>query len=340
MPNPFDTTPVNVLQALMLGNQSYAQQRGFGKERELSAARAQAAQEMQSGNSQGALARLMQAGDMQGAQMLSSMGNNNRDFQFRQQESQRAQQNSDRSYGLQERALNQKGEGIEQQVAQRRNAANQMGLASNHPAYQSFILTGKMPREDQQPLSATDKKAILEADEMVLSNEAGIKALQEAKKLSPTAHTGYGADLRATLGNNLPDWMIPDRVASPQSAADTTNFSNLVLGQALSSLKATFGAAPTEGERKILIELQASADKPDKVRQDILSRAEQLAQKRLEFNRKRAEELRGGTFYKPQGGGPQQGARPASQGISQQEWQALAPGTPYTAPDGSQRIKQ
>jgi hypothetical protein len=189
---------------------------------------------------------------------------------------------------------------VQAQTEQRKAAAQSLGLTPDNPAYNSFVLTGKMPREDQAPLTATDKRAILEADEAVQTNRAGITALDEAMRISPQAHTGIGASLRAKAGNMLPDAMVPDRIASKDSSAATANYENLVLGQALGQLKATFGAAPTEGERKILLELQASADKPDNVRQDILRRAKTLAENRLKFNQERADQLRGGSYYKPQ----------------------------------------
>ncbi|MBB5040802.1 hypothetical protein [Shinella fusca] len=187
--------------------------------------------------------------------------------------------------------------------SQRKLAAEQNGLMPDDPAYQSFILTGKMPREDQAPLTATDKKAILEADDLVAANENAITALDQALSINDQANQGAFASTRGALGNALPDWMVPDAVSSKESSAATAEFDNLIVGQALASLKATFGAAPTEGERKILLELQGSAGQPVEVRKSILQRARALAERRLEFNRQRAEGLRGGTFYKPSGAG-------------------------------------
>jgi hypothetical protein len=189
---------------------------------------------------------------------------------------------------------------ISAQSKAREEQAKRMGMSETDPRFQTFVLTGKMPREDAQPLTATDKKAILEADEGVLAGETALKALNDAKALSPRANQGWGASARATLGNNLPDWMVPDIVSSPQSSKDTAVYENVVLGQALSQLKSIFGAAPTEGERQILMDLQASVSKPDKVRQELLATATGLAEKRLAFNRQRAAELRGGDFYKPE----------------------------------------
>jgi hypothetical protein len=74
-----------------------------------------------------------------------------------------------------------------------------------------------------------------------------------------------------------------------------------VLGQALSQLKSIFGAAPTEGERKILLDLQASVDKTPRERALVLRRAIKLAQNRLAVFDGRAEELRSGSYYQPEG---------------------------------------
>jgi uncharacterized protein (TIGR02594 family) len=188
----------------------------------------------------------------------------------------------------------------------RQQAAAQLGLSQDDPAYQAFVLTGKMPREDQAPLTATDKKAILEADELVQSNQTAIEMLssvlqkdENGQSLNDKAGSGILAGTQSFLARNDPTGIMDD--AKGQA---TTELSNVVLNQALSTLKATFGAAPTEGERKILVDLQASVDKSPSEREAILKRAIALANTRLEFNRTRADEMRGGTYYKPGSGQP------------------------------------
>jgi len=298
MANPFEVRVPNPVEALMAGESGYADMRKRVNDANISAAREQAAQSIMSGGDpRTAIARLMQGGDIQGAQVLQSMQRDQRDFAFRQQEADRAQRNADRAY-----QATVEGSSIEGQSQARARLAQARGMDPNDPTTRQFVLTGKMPREDQQPLTATDKKAILEADDMVASNKAVISALDEAKKISPNANTGYFASQRAAIAQNLPDWMVPDQVSSKDSASATQNYENLVIGQALAQLKSIFGAAPTEGERKILLELQASVDKPDNVRQEILSRATRMAEARLKFNEERATSLRGGTYYKPQTG--------------------------------------
>jgi len=186
--------------------------------------------------------------------------------------------------------------------AGRAAAAAQFGLDPNSDAGRAYILTGKLPREDQQALTATDKKAILEADDMVGTNKAVIQALDEASSLNPKANQGWFAGTRAALGNNLPDMMVPDIISSPESSEATANLDNAVVGQALAQLKAVFGGNPTEGERKILLDLQGSSSQPSNVRAEIFARARRAATSRLQINEQRANALRGGTFYKPGAG--------------------------------------
>lgn len=191
----------------------------------------------------------------------------------------------------------------------RANAAKNLGLAPDDPRYQSWVLTGKMPREDAQPLTTTDKKAILEADDAISTNKSAIGLLDQAMSINDKANSGWFTGTRATLGNNLPDWAVPDAVSSPESSAATTEYDNLVQQGALSQLKTIFGGNPTEGERAILLELQASSSKPPEIRKKILQRAKELANNRLMLNQQRADQLRGGDFYKPQGGMSNKGGR-------------------------------
>lgn len=177
----------------------------------------------------------------------------------------------------------------------RARAAAAYGLDPNSDAGRSFILTNKLPREDQQRLTATDKKAILEADEMVQTNNAAITAIKEAEGLNDKAYDGTLAAQRAWLVNNFLPW-------SSEGAEATVNFDNAVIGQALTQLKSIFGGNPTEGERRILLDLQGASNQPVNVRKEILKRAKVAAEARLTFNEQRAKQLRGGTFYGPEGG--------------------------------------
>ena len=237
---------------------------------------------------------------------------------------------------------------VEADVAARSRVAESMGMAPGSPAYESYVLTGKMPREDQQPLTATDKKAILEADEAIAANRASITNLNTAMEASPQANSGLGASWRAWAGNALPDALVPDFISSPESSAATARLENITTGNALESLKAVFGGAPTEGERKILLEIQGSASQPDHIRQDIFRRAQAAAERRLKFNEDRAAQMRAGTYYQTQpaqpstatGTAPATGAEQGPRRISSpEEFNTLPSGAQFVAPDGSIRRK-
>ncbi len=288
---------------------------------------------------------------------------------FQREEAARAQRNSDRSFGLQrqqfeenqdyspqERAKLAVENGIQQgtpefkafvltgkvpetnmtvqsQTDQRKSAAATLGLTPENPAYNSYVLTGKMPREDAQPLTATDKKAVLEADEMVQNTQSVVSNLTKAKELSKAAFAGPMADKRGYAAS-----FLGESSDIGKAGIATTDLNNLVSSNALSQLKAIFGGNPTEGERKILLDIQGSAGQPDAVRQKIYDRAIEAANRRMTFSKQRADELRGGQFYKPQGSMTRAPVA-QSQGISQQQYEALPSGSAFTAPDGTQRIK-
>jgi len=143
------------------------------------------------------------------------------------------------------------------------------------------------------PVSASDRKAIMEADEAVMTNEGVITSLDAASRVSKGAYGNPIGSVYSRVGQYFGD----------DAAKKTVELQNLTTAQALEQLKSTFGAAPTEGERKILLEIQGSASLPDEQRQKIFARAKAAAERRLEFNRQQAEQLRGGNYYKP-GQGP------------------------------------
>jgi hypothetical protein len=196
------------------------------------------------------------------------------------------------------------GKAVLQDVASRKAAAEAMGLKPTDPAYQGFVLAGKWPKENEQPLTAGDKKVIGDADEKILSVRQVIDNLNQAKTLSKKSYDGMGAGFRGWLGSNV----------GLEGGTNTADLDNLVTTNSLGQLKAIFGGNPTEGERKILLEVQGSVNQPDAVRQRIWDRAIQMAQQKLSLFEQRANELRGGNYYKPGHGAPAPAAAPLSSG--------------------------
>jgi hypothetical protein len=199
--------------------------------------------------------------------------------------------------------------------AERQKALLTAGLDPNSPQGKIFLATGKMPREDQQPLTATDKKAVIEAEDQAIAAQNTLTLLEEARKELPKTNQGPLAGARAWLGNALPDILVPDAISSKESSKATANYDNIMIGSALAQLKSVFGGNPSNAEREILVQIQGSSGLPQNVREDILRRAYALAEKRLRESQERAASFRGGTFYKPQ----QPKGAPSSDGWSIQK---------------------
>jgi hypothetical protein len=85
-------------------------------------------------------------------------------------------------------------------------------------------------------------------------------------------------------------------VVGTESADATVDIDNMMTGQGLDQMKSIFGAAPTEGERKILMDMQASADKTPTQRKSIMERAIAAAERRGKYAESKAKSIRGGTY--------------------------------------------
>lgn len=149
----------------------------------------------------------------------------------------------------------------------------------------------KPPRK----LSATEQKQIFDVEEVITSGKGAISAMQQALALNDQAYEGSLSGARKMLGQAF--------ASDDPTYVATESLDNLVTKGALESLRATFGGNPTEGERKILLELQASSGKPRAVRQEIYQRALQSAQARIDRESKRLLGLRSGEYGVVQGSG-------------------------------------
>lgn len=178
-----------------------------------------------------------------------------------------------------------------------RTAQGNLGIAqANLGVSRERLAFDKSPQKAAaKPLSATMQKELFEADDIAQSSKNVIGMLNGALKLNDTAYSGFGATERAKIRGQLP--------GDTSSANATIDLDNIMTGQALESLKAVFGGMPTEGERKILLDMQASADKTPAQRKSIIERSIAAAERRLKFNEAKAKSLRDGSYNTA---GPQQ----------------------------------
>jgi hypothetical protein len=143
----------------------------------------------------------------------------------------------------------------------------------------------------KMPLSATAQKEIIETDQNIAAQQSGIKLLNDALALSPKAFEGVGAAKRAYAASNLTESL------QPAGTSETLEFDNLMTQQILPQLRTVFGSNPTEGERRILLEMQGSSSLPRKTRENLITRAITAAETRLKFDQQKLAKLRAGEYF-------------------------------------------
>lgn len=145
------------------------------------------------------------------------------------------------------------------------------------------------------PMTATAQKELIETEEAIQGGQAALSLFKQARALNDKAMGFTGAGAMASVGSLLPEVIRPGAVDATQ------NLDNILQTAALPQLKAIFGGMPTEGERKILLDVQGSSSKPPSVRKEIFDRAERAIQARLKFGTEKVKRLREGTYFSGEG---------------------------------------
>jgi hypothetical protein len=143
------------------------------------------------------------------------------------------------------------------------------------------------PAKPTGSMDPTTKKELFEAEDAATAGDYVLSALDEVIQLNDKAYDGPFADVRG-------DGMA---LLGDEAGIATSKGKNLTTELALSQLKTIFGSMPTEGERKILLELQGSVNQPRQVRAAIYERAKTMAERRIADNKKKASALRSGDYF-------------------------------------------
>jgi hypothetical protein len=189
-----------------------------------------------------------------------------------------------------EKAERDEGAKITAGVEARRALAPSLGLEEGSPAWKSYVGAGKLGAD--RDMSAGEKKSIETADSLALSGRQSINMLQQAKDLSAKAYAGPLASFRGQIAGTL----------GSETGQATQELDNLVTTNALTSLKSIFGGNPTEGERRILLDVQGSSSLPHALRVKIYDRAIAAAEAKASENESKADAIRNGTYFKRGGG--------------------------------------
>ncbi len=188
---------------------------------------------------------------------------------------------------------------------QRKQIEQQGENAKMHDQTQRYIAKlGADSRKEVQgmktgvnrPMSATAQKELIQTEEELQGSHQAMQHLDSALAINDKALGFSGADTVAKAGSLLPE------AIRPKSVDATVELDNLITGSALPQLKAIFGGLPTEGERQILLDVSGAVSKTPSQRKAIFERARQGVQNRIKFNKQKAEQLRGGSYFSGDGG--------------------------------------
>lgn len=262
------------------------------------------ARELEGGDYNAAAGKLAQMGDVNGALKTRNiptsdeagrLGNEYTQLRMDDVSTDNARQDADLNFRRQQGA--QRNRLAEMRLNQGRQSG-QLKPTANQKDYQFAVSQGfkgtmlefqKASKQAGRGLTAGDRKAILEADEGAYAGQNVVRSIDAALALNDQSLSGYGAKTRAEIGSMF----------GHDASEATLEMDNLVVSRALESLKATFGGMPTEGERKILLEVQGSVNQAPDVREAIFNRAREAAERRIQYNQQRAEGVRSGEMYQP-----------------------------------------
>lgn len=295
---------------------------------------------------------LFQAGDIEGGLSLAKLADaqamrqhnisrDQRDFELRKQEIGRTQGNADRAYSLQEREFEDKknqpkivGSAETGYYLVDRSGRPLSGAptGAQAPGVPAVGATPAMPSEGvpagPQPIipakpkaakemSAGDRKAIQESEDDDVNLGGTIGALTKARDLNPNVFSGITAGARGMIGAKVPGGGL---IVDEQKAKDTVEWGNLMSQEAIKTMAQTLKGATTDFELRKFEQALADPSTPTDVRGRIIERMLALAQRKQQMNQTRMDQLRGGSYYKPGGGGsaprqavPQAGGDPLAQ---------------------------
>lgn len=174
-----------------------------------------------------------------------------------------------------------------ERVAEIARASGDAAEARLNAALANVALAEARFERGQAEFTPFEQKTLKEEEDALFSREEAVGLLNEALNLNNLAYSSSPADV---IAYNTALLSSPD---SPKVVA-TNELNNILKSQMLAVLKSTFGAAPTEGERAILEEVQGIESKSKAERKRIIERAIRLAEARIAKSRRKIEEIQSG----------------------------------------------
>jgi hypothetical protein len=144
-------------------------------------------------------------------------------------------------------------------------------------------------KTQQAKLTGPELKMKTEAEDLIASSKQSLLDLKQAYALNPNSLAGGWLE----KGQQF----LSEAAGSKDPVIVNTRIINNLLGsQGLAKLKATFGGAPTEGERAILMELEGIGSKTREERAAIIKRTYKVLQDRMAREQARLDQINSGAY--------------------------------------------
>lgn len=145
----------------------------------------------------------------------------------------------------------------------------------------------------RKKLSATELKALYEAQDDLPNLKGTIENLERAKALLPETNTGFAPELRAYMGNVLHDYAMPDQLSSPESSKATAEYAQIMDQQAIEAMGRSLKGAMSNYEMQAFKKIIADTTLPHDVRVNAINRLIAAAERQMKVKQGRINELQG-----------------------------------------------
>jgi hypothetical protein len=147
------------------------------------------------------------------------------------------------------------------------------------------------PTPKPREYKPVEVKMLTESEELISGADETLRGLNRALELNSVAFEGSLTGIRKKVGSVFAS-DDPAYVAAEE-------LDNVLANIALGKLKTTFPGSITEGERKILMDLQGSSNQPRAVRERIIRNAIPVIQRIVARNKQRIEKIQSGEYSRP-----------------------------------------
>lgn len=174
---------------------------------------------------------------------------------------------------------------------------SQAEIAMLHAQARKYDAEAQAKAEGRKDLTATELKALYGAEDSLPAVQGTIEALDRAKSLSPKTYEGAGAGTRAWIMNRMPFVDSPDAQA-------TEEMGKLLSLESIQAMSANLKGATTDFELKKFENILSDPSTPQGIRDRTIDRMRALAQRKMDIEQGRINELRGTGRAPGRGGMP------------------------------------